>query len=157
MHMYTQNVNDEYMIYIKIPALFIIQISRDGFVSFSEHARYVTSRKFTERDEKKINAAEDYPFVAPFYYGGADLGSTLEGNKPYQGKIFYEILQKGNANVKQDLEEIGRNVTSSIAGVSTFDPIYALVVTWQTVTDQYNTGILKCTDTPGRMCQVLEM
>lgn len=130
-----------------------LYISRDGFVSFSEHARYVTSRKFTERDEKKINAAEDYPFVAPFYYGGADLGSTLEGNKPYQGKIFYEILQKGNANVKQDLEEIGRNVTSSIAGVSTFDPIYALVVTWQTVTDQYNTGILKCTDTPGRMCQ----
>lgn len=133
---------------------FNIQISRDGFVSFSEYARYVSSRKFTERDSKNVNAAEDYPFIAPFYYGGADLGSTLTGNSLYKGKIFYNVLMKGNPRGQRELREIGRNVSSSIPGVSSFDPTYALVVTWEKVTDQYNTGILKCTDEPGRMCQV---
>lgn len=135
---------------------FNIQISRDGFVSFSEYARYVSSRKFTERDSKNVNAAEDYPFIAPFYYGGADLGSTLTGNSLYKGKIFYNVLMKGNQG-QRELREIGRNVSSSIPGVSSFDPTYALVVTWEKVTDQYNTGILKCTDEPGRMCQVHDL
>lgn len=130
-----------------------VYISRDGFVSFSEYARYVSSRKFTERDSKNVNAAEDYPFIAPFYYGGADLGSTLTGNSLYKGKIFYNVLMKGNPRGQRELREIGRNVSSSIPGVSSFDPTYALVVTWEKVTDQYNTGILKCTDEPGRMCQ----
>lgn len=136
---------------------FNIQISRDGFVSFSEYARYVSSRKFTERDSKNVNAAEDYPFIAPFYYGGADLGSTLTGNSLYKGKIFYNVLMKGNPRGQRELREIGRNVSSSIPGVSSFDPTYALVITWEKVTDQYNTGILKCTDEPGRMCQVHDL
>lgn len=131
-----------------------LQISRDGFVAFSEYARYVTSRQFTKRDEKHINSAEDYPFVAPFYYGGADLGSTLEQGNPYRGKIYYNQLKKGDSQQQRELEEIGKNITASIPGVREFDPEYALVVTWVKVTDQYNTGILKCTDTSGRECQV---
>jgi hypothetical protein len=106
------------------------------------------------RDEKHINPAEDYPFVAPFYYGGADLGSTLEEGNPYQGKIYYNQLKKGDTRQQRELEKIGRNVSASIPGVRQFYPEFALVVTWVKVTDQYNTGILKCTDNPGRVCQV---
>ncbi|XP_061188229.1 sushi domain-containing protein 2-like [Saccostrea echinata] len=130
-----------------------LYVSKDGFVAFSEYARYVTSRKFTVRDEKSVNAAEDYPFVAPFYYGGAHLKSTLEGGNAYQGKIFYNVLKKGERGQRRELESIGRNITESIAGVRNFDPKFALVVTWVKVTDEYNTGVIKCTDGTGRKCQ----
>ena len=96
---------------------------------------------------------EDYPFVAPFIYGGAPLQSPFaDGNNFYGGKILYHLLNNGNSG-SRDLQKISNYIVDAFIGVYNFTPSYGLVVTWVNVTDEYQISVARCNDA-NKPCEV---
>ncbi|XP_022320895.2 sushi domain-containing protein 2-like isoform X1 [Crassostrea virginica] len=121
-------------------------VSKDGLVGFSPEARYVTGKVYSFDREKYFSEVEDYPFVAPFIYGGAPLQSPFaDGNNFYGGKILYHLLNNGNSG-SRDLQKISNYIVDAFIGVYNFTPSYGLVVTWVNVTDEYQIGVARCND-----------
>lgn len=122
-------------------------------VGFSPEARYVTGKVYSFDREKYFSEVEDYPFVAPFIYGGAPLQSPFaDGNNFYGGKILYHLLNNGNSG-SRDLQKISNYIDDAFIGVYNFTPSYGLVVTWVNVTDEYQIGVARCNDA-NKPCEV---
>ena len=130
-----------------------VKVSKDGLVGFNREARYVSGKVYSFDREKYFTEVEDYPFVAPFIYGGAPLQSPFaDGNTFYGGKILYHLLSKDNSG-SRDLLKISNYIVDAFIGVYNFTPSYGFVVTWVNVTDEYQISIARCNDA-NKPCEV---
>ncbi|XP_056013014.1 sushi domain-containing protein 2-like isoform X2 [Ostrea edulis] len=121
-------------------------VSKDGIVGFTPEARHIIGKVYSFEREKYSTEVEDYPFVAPFLYGGAPLLSPFStGNNIYGGKIYHKVLLNSPSG-KMDLTNMGSYINGAFIGVYNFTPSYALVVTWVNVTDEFQISIAGCDD-----------
>eukprot|EP00105_Crassostrea_gigas_P014706 XP_011431480.1 PREDICTED: sushi domain-containing protein 2 isoform X1 [Crassostrea gigas] len=121
-------------------------VSKDGVIGFNPETRFIAGKIYSFEREKYSNELEDYPFIAPFLYGGAPLQSLFStGNKIYGGKIFHQLLSNANGG-SRDLQQISSFINDAFIGVYNFTPSYGLLVTWKNVTDEYQLNIARCDD-----------
>lgn len=129
------------------------KVSKDGVIGFNPETRFIAGKIYSFEREKYSNELEDYPFIAPFLYGGAPLQSLFStGNKIYGGKIFHQLLSNANGG-SRDLQQIDSFINDAFIGVYNFTPSYGLLVTWKNVTDEYQLNIARCDDDT-RPCKV---
>lgn len=126
------------------------QINVDGFLSFSDRAEY--KPQHMGANEQFIGT--DWPLIAPLYYQAATLDNNIAitlGSKVYYRKL--ERTPSSSSTVGDELDDIAVNITSAFVGVKSATLNFALVVTWDTVTDADQVG-KPCTTGGSPNCKV---